>query len=175
MASEMGDSTPTWGEKGLDSAVADLLRESGLTLALAESCSGGLISKRITDIAGSSAYFLLGAVTYANSAKTSLLGVPEEMLATCGAVSREVAAAMASGVRKLAASDMALATTGIAGPDGGSSEKPVGTVYIALACQGDCQVYRYRFSGGRDEVRELTASAALELLYAHLTELMKNK
>ncbi len=161
-----------WGSGGLDRAVADLLRGSGLTLALAESCSGGLIAKRITDIPGSSEYFLLGAVTYANSAKIGVLGVPEELLLRHGAVSREVAVAMAGGVRGLAGSDLAIATTGIAGPEGGSRDKPVGTVYIALSDASGCQVQRYRFAGGRDEVRELTATTALELLYFRLTEIV---
>lgn len=163
-----------WGPGGLDRAVADLLRKSGLSLSLAESCSGGLISKRITDIAGSSEYFLLGAVTYANSAKMGVLGVPEELLLRHGAVSPEVAVAMASGVRDLAGSDLAIATTGIAGPDGGSREKPVGTVYIALIDGNGCQVHRYQFAGGRDEVRELTAIAALELLCFRLTEIVND-
>jgi len=162
-----------WSPGGLDSAVADLLRDSGLTLSLAESCSGGLISKRITDIPGSSEYFLLGAVTYANSAKMGVLGVPEELLLRHGAVSSEVAVAMASGVRDISGSDLAIATTGIAGPEGGSREKPVGTVYIALVDGGGCLVQRYQFAGGRDEVREVTATTALELLYFRLAEIVK--
>jgi nicotinamide-nucleotide amidase len=113
-------------------------------------------------------------VTYANSAKVGVLHVPEETLIRYGAVSREVAIAMACGARDLAGSDVALATTGIAGPEGGSREKPVGTVYIALADRSSCQVHRYQFSGGRDEVRELTASAALELLYFRLMETGRN-
>jgi nicotinamide-nucleotide amidase len=160
---------------GLDDVVAELLRRSGFTLALAESCSGGLISKRVTDIPGSSAYFLLGAVTYANSAKTAVLGVPEELLIRYGAVSSEVAVAMATGVRQLADSDLALATTGIAGPEGGSRDKPVGTVYISLVDREDCLVRRYQFDGDRDEVRRLTADTALELLGGHLAGLVENK
>src|SRR5512133_1329522 len=148
----------------LDSSVAVLLRDSGLTLALAESCSGGLIAKRITDIPGSSAYFLLGLVTYANSAKMSLLGVPATVLETCGAVSAETAEAMAVGARQLAGSDIGVATTGIAGPDGGTAAKPVGTVYLAIATAGGCRVFPYRFSGDRQAVRESTADAALDLL-----------
>jgi nicotinamide-nucleotide amidase len=162
------ETPPVWGDGELDSTVAALLRERGATLAVAESCSGGLLAKRLTDIPGSSEYFLLGVVSYANSAKTGVLHVPEELLIRHGAVSREVALAMACGVRDLAGCDVALATTGIAGPDGGSREKPVGTVYIALADRYSCQVHRYQFGGGRDEVRDMTASAALELLYFRL-------
>jgi nicotinamide-nucleotide amidase len=152
---------------GLDSKIAGLLRDTGLTLAVAESCSGGLIAKRITDIPGSSAYFILGVVTYANSAKERVLGVPAELLAQYGAVSPEVAAAMATGVRTLAGSDIGLATTGIAGPTGGSVEKPVGTVFIALASANGCEVFRHCFTGNRESVREATAKAALRLLVNH--------
>lgn len=148
----------------LDDKIAGLLRGSGLTLAVAESCSGGLIAKRITDIPGSSEYFLLGAVTYANSAKERVLGVPKELLEKYGAVSSEVAAAMAKGVRALAASHIGLATTGIAGPDGGTAEKPVGTVFIAIASRDGCEVFRHCFTGNRKKVREATAEAALSLL-----------
>lgn len=147
-----------------DSRLAALLRASKLTLAVAESCSGGLIAKRITDSPGSSGYFLLGTVTYANSAKNRLLAVASETLEQHGAVSAEVATAMAIGVRSLAGSDLALATTGIAGPDGGTAEKPVGTVYIALAAADGCTVARHCFCGNREMVREATAEAALQLL-----------
>jgi nicotinamide-nucleotide amidase len=149
---------------GLDLKVAGLLRDSGLTLAVAESCSGGLIAKRITDIPGSSAYFLLGVVTYANSAKERVLGVPRELIEKQGAVSPEVAAAMATGVRTLSGSHIAIATTGIAGPDGGTAEKPVGTVFIAIATPDGTKAVRHSFTGSREAVREATAEAALLLL-----------
>ncbi len=174
MSDVKGRGNGTWRAGELDALVAALLRTSGLTLALAESCSGGLISKRITDIAGSSDYFILGAVTYANSAKIRVLHVPEELLLLHGAVSQEVAVAMATGARELAGSDIALATTGIAGPDGGNREKPVGTVYIALVDGDGCQVHRFRFAGGRDEVRQMTATVALELLCSRLEEIARN-
>lgn len=148
----------------LDLKVAGLLRDSGLTLAVAESCSGGLISKRITDIPGSSGYFILGVVTYANSSKERVLGVPKELIAKQGAVSSEVARAMAEGVRTLSGSDIALATTGIAGPEGGTAEKPVGTVYIAIASANGCEVFRHRFDGNRERIREATAEAAFQLV-----------
>lgn len=148
----------------LDQKIAALLRGSGLTLSVAESCSGGLIAKRITDIPGSSGYFLFGAVTYANSSKERVLGVPLELLETHGAVSSEVASAMAEGVRKLSGSDLGIATTGIAGPDGGTPEKPVGTVFIAIASADGCSVFQHLFNGDRDAIREATSEAALELL-----------
>ncbi|WP_298440085.1 competence/damage-inducible protein A [Geobacter sp.] len=152
------------GDETIDTAVARLFREKGMTLALAESCTGGLIAKRITDLAGSSAYFLLGAVTYANGAKTRLLEVPGELLAEKGAVSAEVARAMARGARRFAGSDVALAVTGIAGPDGGSPDKPVGTVFLALADRAGCTVKRYRFAGDREKIRTITAVTAMDWL-----------
>lgn len=152
----------------IDTVVARLFRETGTTLALAESCTGGLIAGRITAIPGSSGYFLLGAVTYANDAKTRLLGVSEELLAEKGAVSPEVAKAMARGARRLAGSDLALAVTGIAGPEGGSPEKPVGTVFIALADQTGCTAKGYHFSGDRDRIRTITAVTAMDWLRRRL-------
>lgn len=153
---------------GLDLQVAGLLHGSGLTLAVAESCSGGLLAKRLTDIPGSSEYFILGVVSYANSAKEKVLGVPQELLDSYGAVSSQVAAAMAEGVRTLSASDLAIATTGIAGPAGGTPEKPVGTVFIALVTPGGCRAVRHCFAGSREDVREATAEAALQLLADYL-------
>ena len=154
-----------------DSALktAKLLHGSGLTLSVAESCSGGLLSKRITDIPGSSEYFLLGVVTYANSAKVKVLAVPEELIEKHGAVSCEVALAMAAGVRKVSGSDIALATTGIAGPDGGTPDKPVGTVFIALADSGGCMVSCHHFGGSREMVREAAVAAAMEILENRLS------
>ncbi|MEI6208058.1 MAG: nickel pincer cofactor biosynthesis protein LarC [Desulfuromonadales bacterium] len=152
----------------LDEELASLFRKQGMTLALAESCTGGMIAQRITAMPGSSAYFLEGAVTYSNSAKTRQLAVPKETLEEWGAVSSEVAAAMATGVRERAMSDLGLAVTGIAGPDGGSEEKPVGTVFIALATPDGCRTKRFQFNGGRDEVRTLTARTALEWLRRYL-------
>jgi nicotinamide-nucleotide amidase len=154
----------------MDDVVAELFRERGLTLALAESCSGGLISKRITDISGCSAYFSEGIVTYSNAAKSRLVGVPAELLVSFGAVSSECAAAMAHGVRLASGSDLGLAVTGIAGPDGGSEEKPVGTVFISLAAAGGCRTRRFQFNGSRDEIRSITAWSALDWLRRYLLE-----
>lgn len=152
----------------LDVRIAGLLRAAGLTMAVAESCSGGLLAKRLTDTPGASAYFLLGTVTYADSAKTGVLAVPAELLAAHGAVSAATAVAMAAGVRRLAGSDLALATTGIAGPEGGSAAKPVGTVFIALATAEGSVARHYCFGGDREAIREATAQAALELLAGRL-------
>ena len=152
----------------MDDAVAELLRNSGLTLSLAESCSGGLIAKRITDIPGSSGYFSEGVVTYSNEAKKRLLGVSAELLDNFGAVSAECAAALAGGVRLASGSDLGLAVTGIAGPDGGSGEKPVGTVFISLAAPDGCWTERFQFSGSRADVRTLTAWTALDRLRRYL-------
>jgi nicotinamide-nucleotide amidase len=147
-----------------DEKVAKLLSDSGLTLSVAESCSGGLIAKRITDIPGSSGYFLLGAVTYSNSSKERVLGVPADLIERHGAVSSEVALAMAEGVRRVSGSDIAIATTGIAGPGGGSPEKPVGAVYIAIDSPDGSETFFQHFEGDRNTIREATAEAALRLL-----------
>ncbi|ACH40620.1 molybdopterin-binding domain nicotinamide nucleotide amidohydrolase, putative [Citrifermentans bemidjiense Bem] len=152
----------------MDDRLALLLRESGLTLALAESCTGGMIAARITAVAGSSAYFLEGNVTYSNEAKTRMLQVPAPLIAEHGAVSAEVARAMAVGAREAAGSDLALSVTGIAGPDGGTPEKPVGTVYLALVDQGSCRVERFNFQGDRDRVRSITCFTALDWLRRYL-------
>jgi nicotinamide-nucleotide amidase len=145
--------------------VGRLLRARSLKLALAESCTGGLIGKLLTDVPGSSEYVLLDAVTYANSAKRDLLGVGAALLERCGAVSAEVAAAMAEGVLQRAGADLAVATTGIAGPGGGSADKPVGTVWLALARRGEKTLTERRQApGDRDRVRTLTAYLALQLV-----------
>ena len=155
-------------EATMDSVVAGLFREKGVTLSLAESCTGGLVAKRITDQPGSSAYFLEGVVTYTNAAKTRYLEVPPRLLAEKGAVSGEVAMAMAKGMRRVSGSDVALAVTGIAGPDGGTPEKPVGTVFIALASRAGCHAKRYAFHGDREEIRTITALTAMNWLRRQL-------
>jgi PncC family amidohydrolase len=121
----------------LEVAVIRFLKENGLTLCTAESCTGGLIAKRLTDVSGASEVFLGGCVTYANSAKEGLIGVSHESLEKFGAVSEQVALEMARGVRKAVGADIAVSTTGIAGPDGGTPEKPVGTVWIAVNFKGE--------------------------------------
>lgn len=151
----------------LDEEVARLFREKGLTVSLAESCTGGLIAKRLTDVAGSSAYFLQGAVVYSNAAKTRMLKVPETVINENGAVSAETAKAMALGAKTVAGSDIALAVTGVAGP-GATEEKPAGTVFIALADRKGCTVKGYHFRGDRRQVRNLTAFTALDWLRRYL-------
>jgi nicotinamide-nucleotide amidase len=158
------------GEVGFDDVVAELLQGAGLTLALAESCTGGMIAQRITAISGSSRYFLEGAVTYSNPAKIRQLGVDAALLAEKGAVSSECASAMAKGVRLVSGSDLGLAVTGIAGPDGGVEGKPVGTVFISLAAPDGCWTKRFQFSGSRDEIRILTAWTALDWLRRYLLQ-----
>jgi nicotinamide-nucleotide amidase len=148
-----------------------LLAEKGLTLALAESCTGGLISHRITMAPGSSAYFLGGVVSYANSAKQTILGVDAGVLAAQGAVSEPVAAQMAVGVRGRFGADIGISVTGIAGPDGGTPEKPVGSVFMGFAnARGEVNVRHYKFEGDRLEIKEQTCRAALEWLQAYLKE-----
>lgn len=141
------------------------LRLRGWTLAIAESCTGGMVAQMLTREAGASEFLLLGAVTYANSAKTRVLGVDEETIRWHGAVSPEVAEAMARGARSVAGSDVSLAITGIAGPGGGSDAKPVGTVYVALARpDGSVDVKHRLFRGDRDQNRTLASYAALQML-----------
>lgn len=152
----------------IDETVAALFIQQGMTLALAESCTGGMIAQRMTSISGSSRYFLEGAVTYSNAAKTRHLGVDATLLVEKGSVSGEVASAMAKGVRRAAGSDLGLAVTGIAGPDGGTEDKPVGTVFISLAAPDGCWTKRFLFSGSRDEIRTITAWTALDWLRRYL-------
>ena len=151
-----------------DEALAELLRSSGLTLALAESCTGGMIAARITAVPGSSGYFRLGVVVYHNDAKQRLLSVPEQLLIEHGAVSEPVARAMAEGALSVAGSDIALSVTGIAGPEGGTPEKPVGTVFIAIADGHGCKVQRNLFSGNRETIRQQATEQALFLIESHV-------
>ncbi len=152
----------------LENEVGERLRARGMTLAVAESCTGGLLGSRITDVPGSSDYFAGGVIAYSNRAKESVLGVPADLLARHGAVSREVALAMARGARRLLGADVALSTTGIAGPTGGTPEKPVGLVYVALAAGDREECERHVWPGDRVENKRLSAEAALSLLKRHL-------
>jgi nicotinamide-nucleotide amidase len=160
-----------FGEDGeeLAAAVGRALRERGLTLALAESCTGGMISTLVTDVPGSSAYFLGGVVSYGNGAKESFLGVREETLRAHGAVSAEAALEMARGAVERFGADVAASVTGIAGPDGGTEEKPVGTVWFAIADRGGHEVAKRRaFLGDRGHVRRSASVHALELVRRHI-------
>ncbi len=159
------------GGEDLAASVGSLLRERGKTLAVAESCTGGMIAKLVTDVPGSSEYFLGGIVSYGNAAKSAFLGVREETLSAHGAVSEETAREMASGALERFGSDLALGVTGIAGPDGGTPEKPVGTVYFALARRGRPEIARKReFIGDRAAVRLAASLYALELVRRSLEE-----
>lgn len=158
----------------LEAVALDLLLASRKTLATAESCTGGLLAKRLTDLPGSSGAFLMGLVTYSNAAKEKLLQVPAEMLAAYGAVSPEVAIAMAENTRRLAGSDLALGITGIAGPGGATPAKPLGLVYIALADGRQTWLHEMKPRGryaGRAWVRERAASTALDMLRRVLSNL----
>lgn len=153
-----------------------ILRKKGLTLAIAESCTGGLISSRITDVAGSSDYFLCGIVAYSNRIKEKLLGVSfrhcerpkgAKQSQKYGAVSKQVALKMAQGVRLLAGTDIGVGVTGIAGPAGGTRSKPVGLVYIAVVTDKKQIVRKFHFKGSRKEIKFKASEAALDLICAH--------
>lgn len=158
----------TIGEESLPEVVGRMLKERGETLAVAESCTGGLIGKILTDTPGSSEYFLGSVVSYADSVKEGTLRVPKQLLIEHGAVSREVAEAMATGIRQITGSDYALSVTGIAGPGGGSELKPVGLVFIGIGDRESVIARRFQFHGTRDRIRETSAYTALELLWRRL-------
>ncbi len=165
----LGDHLVTQDGRALEKVIIDLLTERRETLAVAESCTGGFIAHRLTNVPGASAAFLEGCITYANEAKSRTLDVPASLIQQHGAVSSQVAAAMAEGVRRRAGADHGVATTGIAGPDGGSDDKPVGTVFIALTTKhGTNVVERHRFTTDRENFKNLTSQAALDLLRRHL-------
>jgi nicotinamide-nucleotide amidase len=152
----------------LEELVGRRLRDQDLTLAVAESCTGGLICHRLTNVPGSSDYFMGGVVTYSNLAKMDLLRVAGETLEQNGAVSEAVAQAMALGVKEIFHTPLGLAVTGIAGPTGGSVDKPVGTVWIGLATAAGVEAKQYRFHGSREEIKALSAQTALDWLRREL-------
>ncbi|HEV3052376.1 MAG TPA: competence/damage-inducible protein A [Longimicrobium sp.] len=161
----LGSAIYAVGDEGMEETVGRLLRERGLTLAVAESCTGGRIGDRVTDVPGSSGYFLLGAATYSNQAKVAVLGVSEQTLAAHGAVSTQTAEEMAAGIRRVAGADVGLSTTGIAGPGGGTAGKPVGTVCIGVAWEGGAWSRRFDLGDrGRDWIKATTAQMALDSL-----------
>src|SRR5829696_5408029 len=165
--SRLGDFYFGEDDETLESAIGKLLTGRGETLALAESCTGGLLAKRLTDRAGSSAFFTEGLVTYSNEAKERLLGVPHELLVQHGAVSEPVAKAMAEGVRKTAGTDYGLSVTGVAGPDGGTEEKPVGLVFVGISDAEGTVAERLDLSAwrrSREAIRERSANRAFDLL-----------
>jgi competence/damage-inducible protein CinA-like protein len=156
------------GNETLEQVVGQRLRERALRVAVAESCTGGLIAEKLTDVPGSSAYFLGGVVAYADAAKRALLGVPEALLAQHGAVSDPVARAMAEGVRERFSADLAVSTTGISGPDGGSEAKPIGLVHLALADAHGTHSDHFVFPLDRTRHRQITAQVALDWIRRRL-------
>lgn len=161
---ELGDAVFSRKGESLEQIVSYLLQMRGLTLAAAESCTGGLLSQRITSLSGSSRYFLGGAIVYANELKTQFAGVPKLLIEKHGAVSREVAAALAEGIRKRCLSSYGLGITGVAGPTGGTEQKPVGLVYVALAGDEGTQVVERNFPGDRKRIRWFATQQALEMV-----------
>ncbi len=166
----LGDAIYGSDEDSMASVIGDLLCGANLRLAVAESCTGGMIAHLLTGVAGSSRYFLGGVIAYANSMKTAYLDVSEHLLATHGAVSREVAEAMVIGCRDRSHADLAIAVTGIAGPDGGTIVKPVGTVYISMATKKNIQTKLYHFTGNRQQIQEIATKTALDLVRKYLLQ-----
>jgi competence/damage-inducible protein CinA-like protein len=161
---ELGDAIFSRKGESIEQIVSYLLQMRSMTLAVAESCTGGLLAERITSIGGSSRYFLGGAVVYSNELKTQFANVPKSMINQHGAVSREVAAAMAEGIRKRCLSSYGVGITGVAGPSGGTEQKPVGLVYIALAGEEGTQVVERNFLGDRKRIRQFASEQALEMI-----------
>lgn len=169
----LGDHVYATDRRGIEKVVADLLTDRRRTVAVAESCTGGLIADRLTDVPGSSEYFLQGVVAYANEAKTGTLGVDSALIREHGAVSEPVAAAMAEGVRRLAGADIGLSTTGIAGPGGGSPEKPVGLMFAGIATADGVETKRLQFPGDRRINKQRMSAAVLGMLRLHLIQATK--
>ncbi len=161
---ELGDAIFSRKGETIEQIVSYLLQMRGMTLAVAESCTGGLLAERITSLSGSSRYFLGGAVVYSNELKTQFANVPKAMIDRHGAVSREVAAAMAEGIRKRCLASYGIGITGVAGPSGGTKQKPVGLVYIALAGEEGTQVVERNFPGDRKRIRQFSTQQALEMI-----------
>ena len=165
---ELGNSVFSFRGETMEEVVGRRLEITGFTLAVAESCTGGLIAERLTNVPGSSKYFIEGVVTYSNESKTRLLGVDKKLIGDHGAVSKEVARDMARGVRHRAKTDFGLAVTGIAGPGGGTEEKPVGLVYVALADESHTEHKRLKLPGDRELIRWRASQAALDMLRRRL-------
>ena len=158
------------GEITLEYKVAEMLCKSNLTISTAESCTGGMIAAKLISYPGVSQVFLEGAVTYSNEAKVRRLGVKKETLNLYGAVSKETGREMAEGICRESGSDISVVTTGIAGPGGGTKEKPVGLVYIGLCFKGETVVEKFIFQGERDKIRERATMNALNLLRLKIIE-----
>jgi nicotinamide-nucleotide amidase len=167
----LGDAVYGEGETPLAEVVGRLLKARGMKLAVAESCTGGLLCSTITDVAGASEYFECGAITYSNASKESMLGVSAEILSSYGAVSKETVSAMAEGMRRESEADIAVAITGIAGPGGGSAAKPVGTVHIGLATLKNTWTHEFQYARDRLWFKQLVAATALDLVRKYLMKL----
>jgi nicotinamide-nucleotide amidase len=161
---ELGDAIFSRNGETIEQIVSYLLQMRSMTLAVAESCTGGLLAERITSLSGSSRYFLGGAVVYSNALKTQFANVPKTLIDRHGAVSREVAAAMAEGIRKRCLASYGIGITGVAGPSGGTEQKPVGLVYVALAGEEGTQVVERNFPGDRKRIRQFATQQALEMI-----------
>ncbi len=170
----LGDAMYSDHDDTLQECIGRMLKENGLTVSAAESCTGGTISALFTGIPGSSEYYLGSVTSYANSVKTGVLGVPEETIAAHGAVSSECVAAMAEGVRRITGSDYSVATSGIAGPGGGSEEKPVGLVWIGVSSEKGTETFSLTFKGDRKRNIERFASSALDLLRKKMLKEINN-
>jgi PncC family amidohydrolase len=155
-------------DEPLEVYIGNLLRQRGWHLAVAESCTGGLVGHRITNVPGSSDYFLGGIISYSNEAKMRLLGVHPKTLQEYGAVSRETVIEMARGARRQLGAEVAIAVSGIAGPGGGTSEKPVGLIWIGLSAHNGDEAWRFIWQGNRQQIKEQSAEKALELLINYL-------
>jgi nicotinamide-nucleotide amidase len=163
-----GDRLLEQGHADLESELLGRLSRKGLTISAAESCTGGLIAQRLTSVPGSSKAFLGGVVAYSNQAKISFLGVPADLIEARGAVSEETAVAMAEGARERFGSSLAVSVTGIAGPEGGSAQKPVGTVCFALAMREGTMSFTELIMGDRERIRTMSSQYALEAIRAHV-------
>jgi len=157
-------------DKPLEALIGEILMQRELTLAAAESCTGGLVSHRITNVPGSSGYFLGGVIAYSNATKKSVLGVQAETIERIGAVSKETVLEMALGVRQALHADIGIAVSGIAGPGGGTAEKPVGCTWIGLSASGVDSASQHIWSGGRLAVKEQSAQAVLQMLLDYLRD-----
>ncbi|SRR5579884_677515 len=162
VSSRLGECVFSTDEATLEEVVGMLLSQKKLAIAVAESCTGGLVSNRITNVPGSSNYFERGVVSYSNESKTEILGVPKELIEFVGAVSAEVVEAMAEGIRRLARSDIGVAISGIAGPGGGTEAKPVGTVFIGISHEKGVSSRRFQFKGTREEIKLISSETALD-------------
>jgi nicotinamide-nucleotide amidase len=167
MALALGEHLYSMHGEALEEVVARILTENRATIAVAESCTGGMLAERLTNLGGSSAYFLGGVVCYSNELKTSMVGVPKELIETKGAVSSEVALALAEGIRKRTGATIGIGITGIAGPSGGTPEKPVGLVHIGIADERGPRERAYRYPGNRERIRNFATQTALDVVRRH--------